>query len=107
MRIRRREVVEEELEVGKRTVEQGAVRVRSYVTETPVQGVANLGIRPQFEPPKELLEPHFFDFAGDLYGRTVLVEFAGWIRGDNPATKTAAAFATGNTDVMQFTLQRV
>lgn len=29
-------LVEEELEVGKRQVEQGAVRVRSYVVETPV-----------------------------------------------------------------------
>jgi uncharacterized protein (TIGR02271 family) len=31
------DVVEEELEVGKREVEGGAVRVRSYVTETPVE----------------------------------------------------------------------
>ncbi|MDX1994098.1 MAG: YsnF/AvaK domain-containing protein [bacterium] len=31
------EVVEEELQVGKREVERGAVRVRSFVTETPVQ----------------------------------------------------------------------
>ena len=43
-----------------------------------VQGAANLGIRPSFDPPKELLEPHFFDFSEDLYGRTIevaLVEF--------------------------------
>src|SRR4051794_5476671 len=30
-------IVEEELRVGKRTVERGGVRVRSYVVETPVQ----------------------------------------------------------------------
>lgn len=30
-------VVEEELNVGKRTVEEGVARVRSYVTETPVE----------------------------------------------------------------------
>jgi len=43
-----------------------------------VDGVANLGTRPSFNPPKELLEPYFFDFAGDLYDRTIevaLVEF--------------------------------
>ncbi len=33
-------------------------------------GVASLGIRPTFEPPRELLEAHLFDFDGDLYGRT-------------------------------------
>ncbi len=45
-----------------------------------VDGAANLGIRPQFEPPKELLEPHFFDFAGDLYGATIEVEFHAFLR---------------------------
>lgn len=43
-------------------------------------GAANLGIRPQFDPPKELLEPHFFDFAGDLYGQTIEVELHHFIR---------------------------
>lgn len=43
-------------------------------------GAANLGIRPQFDPPKELLEPHFFDFAGDLYGQTIEVELHQFIR---------------------------
>lgn len=36
-----------------------------------VNGAANLGIRPSFDPPKELLEPHFFDFSGDLYGQEI------------------------------------
>ena len=35
-------VVEEELEVGKREVERGGVRVRSRVTEQPVEGEVNL-----------------------------------------------------------------
>ncbi len=30
-------------------------------------GAANLGVRPTFDPPKELLEPYFFDFSEDLY----------------------------------------
>lgn len=45
-----------------------------------VDGAANLGIRPSFDPPKELLEPHFFDFAEDLYGQTIEVEFHAFIR---------------------------
>jgi len=35
-------IVEEELNVGKRQVEGGRVRVRSYVVETPVQEEVNL-----------------------------------------------------------------
>ncbi len=38
-----------------------------------LDGAANLGIRPTFAPPKELLEPYFFDFSGDLYGQTIEV----------------------------------
>ncbi|KTE05632.1 bifunctional riboflavin kinase/FAD synthetase [Sphingopyxis sp. H115] len=45
-----------------------------------LKGAANLGIRPSFDPPKELLEPHFFDFAGDLYGQEVDVAFHTFIR---------------------------
>ena len=58
-----------------------------------VDGAANVGIRPTFDPPKELLEPHFFDFAEDLYGQTIDVAFHGFIRPeakyDNLAALTA------------------
>jgi riboflavin kinase / FMN adenylyltransferase len=47
-----------------------------------LDGAANLGIRPSFDPPKELLEPYFFDFSGDLYGQTIEVEFHAFIRGE-------------------------
>jgi riboflavin kinase/FMN adenylyltransferase len=45
-----------------------------------LKGAANLGVRPQFDPPKELLEPHFFDFEGDLYGQTIEIAFHAFIR---------------------------
>ncbi len=47
-----------------------------------LKGAANIGIRPQFDPPKELLEPHFFDFDGDLYGQVIEVEFHAFLRGE-------------------------
>ena len=47
-----------------------------------VDGVANLGIRPSFDPPKELLEPYFFDFDGDLYGRRIEVALIAYLRGE-------------------------
>ncbi|RYE03019.1 MAG: bifunctional riboflavin kinase/FAD synthetase [Sphingomonadales bacterium] len=45
-----------------------------------LDGVANLGIRPSFEPPEELLESFFFDFAGDLYGQTIEVQLIEYLR---------------------------
>ncbi|AXJ95751.1 MULTISPECIES: bifunctional riboflavin kinase/FAD synthetase [unclassified Sphingomonas] len=45
-----------------------------------LNGAANLGIRPTFDPPKELLEPYFFDFAGDLYGQTIEVALVEYLR---------------------------
>ena len=45
-----------------------------------LKGAANLGIRPSFDPPKELLEPYFFDFSEDLYGRRVEVSLVEYLR---------------------------
>lgn len=45
-----------------------------------LNGAANMGVRPTFDPPKELLEPHFFDFAGDLYGQEIEVAFHHYLR---------------------------
>ncbi|HEY7811225.1 MAG TPA: bifunctional riboflavin kinase/FAD synthetase [Allosphingosinicella sp.] len=45
-----------------------------------VGGAANIGVRPTFDPPKELLEPFFFDFSGDLYGQKIEVELVSFIR---------------------------
>ena len=45
-----------------------------------LDGAANLGIRPMFDPPQELLEPYFFDFSGDLYGQTIEVDLISFIR---------------------------
>jgi riboflavin kinase/FMN adenylyltransferase len=61
----------------------GVYAVRGRLPDGRVlDGAANLGIRPQFEPPKELLEPYFFDFSGDLYGQVVEVELIERIRGE-------------------------
>lgn len=56
-----------------------AVRVRLHGGRL-VDGVANLGVRPMFDPPKELLEVYLFDFAEDLYGRTIGVELHHFLR---------------------------
>jgi riboflavin kinase/FMN adenylyltransferase len=56
-----------------------AVRGRLPDGET-VDGVANLGVRPTFDPPKELLEPYFLDWVGDLYGHRIEVELHAYLR---------------------------
>ncbi|MDL2353059.1 MAG: bifunctional riboflavin kinase/FAD synthetase [Pseudomonadota bacterium] len=45
-----------------------------------VPGAANLGIRPSFDPPVELLETYLFDFAGDLYGQEIEVALHHYLR---------------------------
>ena len=59
-----------------------AVTGRILATGQMLKGAANIGIRPQFTPPKELLEPYFFDFQGDLYGQEVEVAFHHFLRGE-------------------------
>lgn len=59
-----------------------AVTGRLLATGQVLHGAANIGIRPQFEPPKELLEPYFFDFSGDLYGQEIEVAFHHFLRGE-------------------------
>ena len=45
-------------------------------------GVANFGRRPTVDNGAPRLEAHLFDFAGDLYGEEIGVDFYGFIRGE-------------------------
>jgi riboflavin kinase/FMN adenylyltransferase len=57
-----------------------AVRVHG-VSARPLPGVASMGTRPTVAGGGEmLLEAHLFDFAGDLYGREIEVEFVSKLR---------------------------
>jgi len=58
----------------------GRVLTGEHAGPRLLSGAANLGIRPTFDPPKELLEPHFFDFSGDLYGATIDVALHHFLR---------------------------
>jgi len=60
-----------------------AVRVSGADPQAPAAsaaGVANLGTRPMVDGVDTLLEAHLFDFAGDLYGRELEVEFVARLR---------------------------
>ena len=66
-----------------------------------VKGAANLGTRPQFDPPKELLEPYFFDFDGDLYGQEVEVALHHFIRPEAKFDSLDALVAQMEADCAQ------
>jgi riboflavin kinase/FMN adenylyltransferase len=54
--------------------------VRAHVGGKTHDAVASYGRRPQFDNGAPLLETFLFDFAGDLYGQEMTVEFVGFIR---------------------------
>jgi riboflavin kinase/FMN adenylyltransferase len=56
-----------------------AVRVHCLGPQA-LPGVASLGTRPTVNGTEPLLEAHVFDFAGDLYGRHLEVEFIAKLR---------------------------
>lgn len=59
----------------------GIYAVRGLLPDGRVlHGAANVGIRPTFDPPKELLEVYFFDFAESLYDQCIEVEMIAWLR---------------------------
>jgi riboflavin kinase/FMN adenylyltransferase len=59
----------------------GVFAVRVFGVEAqPLRGVASLGTRPTVNGSDALLEVHVFDFAGDLYGRLIEVEFIAKLR---------------------------
>ena len=61
----------------------GIYAVRGRLSDGRVlDGAANLGIRPSFDPPKELREPHFFDFSESLYGERVAVELVHYLHAE-------------------------
>ena len=70
-----------------------------------VDGAANLGIRPTFEPPVELLEPHLFEFAGDLYDSVMEVDLISFLRPEAKLDGLAALIAQVDADCVEARLR--
>jgi riboflavin kinase/FMN adenylyltransferase len=77
-----------------------AVRVRGAGLQT-LPGVASLGTRPTVGGTEPLLEAHVFDFAGDLYGREIEVEFVEKLREEERFVDLAALTRQMNVDAAQ------
>lgn len=56
-----------------------AVRVQG-LSDTPINGVANLGSRPTVDGTENRLETHLFDFDRDVYGKHICVELVTFLR---------------------------
>lgn len=68
----------------------GIYAVRVAVGTATFGGVASFGRRPTFDNGPPLLETYLFDFAGDLYGQEIEVEFLDFIRGEERFDSAAA-----------------
>ncbi len=60
----------------------GVYAVRGRVLGRLLGGVANIGFKPTFGDHQRSVETHLLDFAGDLYGRMLEIEFLRGIRGE-------------------------
>lgn len=61
-------------------VPHGVYACRMVIAGTPRPAVVNIGTRPTFGETTTAVEAHVLDFAGDLYGDPVRVEFVGHLR---------------------------
>ncbi len=61
-------------------------------------GVASYGRRPTFDNGAKLFEVHLFDFAGDLYGKTLRVHLISYLRGEEKFETVEALIARMDTD---------
>jgi len=76
----------------------GIYAVRAAVDGTVHTGVASFGRRPTFDNGAPLLEVHLFDFRGDLYGRTMDVEFVAFLRPEERFATVEALIAQMDRD---------
>jgi riboflavin kinase/FMN adenylyltransferase len=77
-----------------------AVRVFGIEPE-PMNAVASLGTRPTVDGTEMLLEVHIFDFAGDIYGCELEVEFVAKLRDEIKFDSLAALVSQMQIDAAQ------
>jgi len=81
---------------------RGVMAVRVFGIEPKaLTAVASLGTRPTVDGTDMLLEVHVFDFAGDLYGREIEVEFVAKLRDEVKFESLNALTAQMKVDAAQ------
>jgi riboflavin kinase/FMN adenylyltransferase len=80
----------------------GVLAVRVFgIEQQPMPAVASLGTRPTVGGVEMLLEVHIFDFAGDLYGCELEVEFVAKLRDEAKFDSLDALIAQMQVDAAQ------
>ena len=79
----------------------GIYAVRAVVDGRRHDAVASFGRRPQFDHGAPLLEVMLFDFSGDLYGKTLAIEFVGFIRPEQKFASVEALKMRMDTDATE------
>ncbi len=81
------------------TLRHGIYAVRVFRADGSAHdGVASYGRRPTFDNGAALLESFLFDFAGDLYGEELAVEFHAFLRGEEKFDSVEALVSQMNED---------
>lgn len=65
---------------GKFPLKKGVYETRTVVDGKTYKGITNYGARPTFADEKTLTETYLDGFAGDLYGKTLKVQFVRFLR---------------------------
>jgi riboflavin kinase/FMN adenylyltransferase len=60
----------------------GVYACRVYLDGEGLPAVTNIGVRPTFDGLRRTVEAHLLDWSGDLYGRSIRVEFLHRLRGE-------------------------
>jgi riboflavin kinase/FMN adenylyltransferase len=71
------------------------------LSDAPLTGVANVGIRPTLSGTQHRLEAHVFDWQGNAYGRHVTIELCHRLRGEQKFASLDALKAQIQQDVAQ------
>ncbi len=79
-------------------LKQGIYAVKVRVDGAWHDGVASYGRRPTFDNGAALFEVFLFDFAGDLYGKTLRVHLVSYLRGEEKFDSVEALIAQMDRD---------
>lgn len=79
----------------------GIYAVRAHLDGRIYDAAAYLGTRPTFDDGQPVLEVFLFDFAGDIYGREIEIEFVDFIRADRRFRSADELVAQMEADIAQ------
>lgn len=77
----------------------GIYATRVYVDGEGLPAATYVGLQPTFEGTRRTVEPYIIDWSGDLYGRSIRVEFLHRIRGEQKFDSVGALVAQIERDV--------